>query len=119
MKKIPKFKGEVREETIYCGSEKLRIRKNDKASYLILKSGKIHQDFREEIKIKFKREDFEKMKEILKRIGFPPIAIWKRKRLVFDWNGIKVFWMILRITGKLLSWNKSLTKVIKKRHFLI
>jgi uncharacterized protein YjbK len=56
LKKIAKFKGEINEETVYCGSERLRIRKNDKASYLILKSGKIHQDFRGEIEIKFKKK---------------------------------------------------------------
>jgi adenylate cyclase class 2 len=118
LKKIAKFKGEINEETVYCGSERLRIRKNDKASYLILKSGKIHQDFRGEIEIKFKKEDFEKMKEILERIGFPVVAIWKRKRLVFDWKGIKIFLDDTKGYGKILELEKITCEKNKERAFL-
>jgi adenylate cyclase class 2 len=115
LKKIAKFKGEINEETIYCGSERLRIRRDNRASYLILKSGKIHQDFREEIEIKFKKEDFEKMKEILERIGFPVIAIWKRKRLVFLWEGIKVFLDETKGYGKIIELEKITDKKNKEK----
>ncbi len=118
LKKIAKFKGEVNEETIYFGSEKLRVRKNDKASYLILKSGKIHQDFRKEIEIKFKREDFEKMKELLERIGFKTIAIWKRKRMIFDWKGTKVFLDDTKGYGKIIELEKITDEKNKEEAFL-
>jgi adenylate cyclase class 2 len=118
LNKIAKFRGKVNEETIYCGSEKLRIRKNDRASYLILKSGKIHQDFRKEIEIKFKREDFEKMKEILERIGFPVVAIWKRKRLAFDWNGTKILLDDTKGYGKIIELEKMTDEKNKEKAFL-
>ena len=118
LKKIAKFRGEFNEETIYCGSEKLRIRKNDRASYLILKSGKIHQDFRREIEIKFKREDFEKMKEILERMGFPVVAIWKRKRLAFDWNGTKILLDDTKGYGKIIELEKMTDEKNKEKAFL-
>jgi predicted adenylyl cyclase CyaB len=117
LRKIAKFKDEINEETIYCGSENLRIRKNDEASYLILKSGRIHQNFRGEIEIKFKREDFEKMKEILERIGFPVIAIWKRKRLAFDWNGTKVFLDDTKGYGKIIELEKITNEKNKEKAF--
>ena len=117
LKKIAKFKGEINEETIYCGSEKLRVRKDDKASFLILKSGKIHQDFRREIEIKFQKEDFEKMKELLERIGFSVKAIWLRKRLVCDWNGTKVFLDDTKGYGKIIELEKIVNEKSKERAF--
>lgn len=110
LRKIAKFKGKVKEETVYFGSERLRVRKNDKASYLILKSGKIHQDWRREIEIKFKKEDFEKMKDILKAIGFPIKAVWRRKRKIFSWNGIKVFLDDTKGYGKIIELEKIVEK---------
>ena len=59
LKRIAKFEKEIREETIYLGSERLRIRKDQKACYLIFKFGKIHQDSRREIEIEFKRKIIE------------------------------------------------------------
>jgi len=118
LNKIAKFRGKINEETVYCGSEKLRIRRDKNASYLILKSGKIHQDFRKEIEIEFKREDFEKMKEILNKIGFPVKAIWKRKRLIFDWKGTKVFLDDTKGYGKIIELEKITDEKNKEKVFL-
>jgi adenylate cyclase class 2 len=118
LRKIAKFKGEIEEETVYCKSERLRIRRDDRKSYLILKSGKIHQDFRREIEIEFKREDFEKMRELLEKIGFPPKVIWKRKRLVFNWKGVKVFLDDTKGYGKILELEKIVDEKNREKAFL-
>jgi len=117
LKKIAKFKKEINEETIYYGSEKLRARKDNKASYLILKSGKIHQDFRREIEIKFQKEDFEKMKELLERIGFPLRAVWLRKRKIYQWDGVKVLLDNTKGYGKIIELEKMAKENEKEKIF--
>lgn len=118
LKKLAKFKKEIEEETVYCGDEHLRIRRDDKSAYLILKGGKIHQNFRKEIEIKFKKEDFEKMKELLERIGFPIKAVWLRKRMIFDWKGIKAFLDDTKGYGKILELEKIGNEKNKEKIFL-
>ena len=117
LKKIAKFKGEINEETVYCGSERLRVRRNDKSSYLILKSGKIHQNFRREIEIKFQIEDFEKMKELFERIGFPIKAVWLRKRKIYQWEGIKVLLDDTKGYGKIIELEKMAKENEKEKVF--
>jgi len=103
LNKIAKFLEEINEETVYCGGERMRIRRDDDYSWLILKSGKIHDDFRNEIKIQFKRSDFEKLKEIFKRLGFNIAVVWFRKRKVYDWRGTKVFLDDTKGYGKIIE----------------
>jgi predicted adenylyl cyclase CyaB len=103
LNKIAKFLGEINEETVYCGGERIRIRRDDNYSYLILKSGKIHDDFRDEIKVRFKRSDFEKLKEIFERLGFDIDVLWFRKRKIYDWKGIKVFLDDTKGYGKIIE----------------
>lgn len=117
LNKIAKFEKEINEETVYCGDENLRIRRDDKTCYLILKAGKIHQNFRKEIEIEFKREDFEKMKDLFERIGFPIKAIWLRKRMVYDWNGVKVFLDDTKGYGKILELEKIVKEKEKEKAF--
>jgi len=117
LKKIAKFKGKIDEQTIYFGSERLRLRKDKKFSYLIFKFGKIHQNSRGEIEVKFKKEDFEKLKDIFQRIGFPVKAIWKRKRLVFDWNGTKVLLDDTKGYGKIIELEKITNEKGKEKAF--
>jgi len=106
LNKITKFKKEIEEETVYCGKEGLRLRRDNNFSYLILKSGKIHDDFRNEIKIQFKRTDFEKMKELFEKLGFKTNVRWFRKRKVYDWKGTKVFLDDTRGYGKIIELEK-------------
>jgi len=86
LNKIAKFLKEIKEETAYCGlqpthhptrknhrhppatQEDLRLRRDGNFSYLILKSGKIHDNFRNEIKVKFRRNDFEKLKDLFDKL---------------------------------------------------
>jgi predicted adenylyl cyclase CyaB len=83
-----------------------------------LKSGKIHQNFRSETEIKFKRKDFEKMKEIFEKIGFPVTAIWKRKRLIFAWKGIKILLDDTQGYGKIIELEKITDEKNKEKAFL-
>jgi len=103
LNKIARFLGKINEETVYCGKESIRIRRDNNSSWLILKSGKIHDDFRDEIKIQFKRTDFEKLKEIFERLGFNIEVAWFRKRKIYDWRGIKVFLDDTKGYGKIIE----------------
>ncbi len=55
-----------------------------------MKKGKIHDDHREEIEIKFPVEDFFKLENLFLSLGYNVQIKWFRKRFQFDWNGIKV-----------------------------
>ena len=79
------------QETLYFNSnEDLRTQKNNSYSKIWLKKGKIHDDAREEIEIKFSKEDFEKINKILESIGLSTNIKWFRNRNEFKWNGITV-----------------------------
>lgn len=105
--KIAKFLVEINDETIYFSSKRdLRIRRDNFHAYLILKAGKIHDDFRDEIEIKLKREDFEKLKDLLRSLGFKIKIVWFRKRKIFDWKGIKVFLDDTKGYGKIIELEK-------------
>jgi len=61
-KMYAEFVKEDYQETYYFDSDAdLRIQKNNFFSKIWLKKGKIHDDFREEVEIKFKREDFKNL----------------------------------------------------------
>lgn len=74
----------------FSGSNDLRIQKNNFFAKIWLKKGKIHDDYREEIEIKFDRNDFEKMEAALIALGYEVVVKWFRKRATFDWNDVKV-----------------------------
>jgi len=91
--KEAKFLDSVNEETVYFKGARgdLRLRKNDKQAYIILKGGKIHDDFREEIEIKCDKKDFKKIEELFKKLGFEDEIHWFRKRRIYKWEDTKVF----------------------------
>lgn len=68
----------------------LRIQKNDRFSKLWLKSGRIHDEHREEVEVMFSRDDFEKIESIIRRLGFEVEIKWFRTRRRYNWDGIKV-----------------------------
>ena len=55
-----------------------------------MKRGKIHDEWREEIEVKFPREDFEKLEKMFSLLGLKVRIKWFRNRYEFDWNGIAV-----------------------------
>lgn len=79
------------QETYYFNSPvDLRIQRNNFFSKIWLKKGKIHDECREEIEVRFPREDFEKLEKILLSLGFSIKIKWFRSRHEFEWDGIKV-----------------------------
>ena len=61
-KRNAEFINEDYQETYYFDSDAdLRIQRNKFFSKIWLKKGRIHDDFREEVEIKFKKNDFEKL----------------------------------------------------------
>ncbi|MBX4196347.1 CYTH domain-containing protein [Candidatus Pacearchaeota archaeon] len=90
-KQNSEFLGEDYQETHYFDSDQdLRIQKNNTFSKVWLKKGKIHDDHREEIEIKCKKEDFEKLESLYHALGYKVSIKWFRNRHSFDWNGIVV-----------------------------
>lgn len=80
------------DETAYIdGKENMRLRRDEKHSYIILKSGKIHDEFREEIEIKADKKDFEKLEKLFCQINHPVSVYWDRNRRVYLWSGFKTF----------------------------
>ena len=90
-KRNAEFVKEDYQETYYFDSDAdLRIQKNNFFSKIWLKKGKIHDDFREEIEIKFKRDDFKNLERLFLELGFNVEIKWFRKRYHFKWGGIDV-----------------------------
>ncbi len=79
------------QETYYFDCEQdLRIQKNKAGAKVWLKGGKIHDDHREEIEVKFSGDDFERLENLFNKMGHGIEVKWFRNRTQFDWNGIKV-----------------------------
>jgi len=90
-KKNGKFLGDDYQITYYfSGKNDLRIQKNNNFAKLWLKSGKIHDNAREEIEVKFNRNDFDKLEKLLLALGYKVEIKWFRKRNKFQWKNIKV-----------------------------
>lgn len=90
-KQHDQFVKEDYQENYYFDSEAdLRTQKNSQDSKIFLKEGKIHDDFREEIEVKFDRDSFDKVNKIFESLGYNVEIKWFRKRFQFNWQEIKV-----------------------------
>jgi len=91
--KEAKLLDSINEETIYLKGTKgdLRLRRNKDQAFIIFKTGKIHDDSREEIEIKFNKKDFEKIENLFLQLGFKTEVRWFRKRRIYQWGNLKVF----------------------------
>jgi len=90
-RKKGKFLGRDKQITYYLsGPKDLRIQKTNKFSKLWLKDGKIHAKYRQDIEIRCAREDFEKLEELLLKLGYKVQIKWSRVRNDFLWKGIRV-----------------------------
>lgn len=95
------------QETYYFDAPTdLRIQKNNSFSKIWLKKGKIHDEFREEIEVKFPREDFEKLEKLFLTLGFSVQIKWFRDRYEFSWNDIKVCLDYTKGYGNILEMEK-------------
>ena len=83
-------KEDCQETYFFDCSQDLRIQKNDFFSKVWLKKGSMHDDQREEIEIRFSREEFDKLEKIFLDMGMNIAVKWMRKRHSFVWKGIDV-----------------------------
>lgn len=90
-KKNAKFIRQDNQITYYfdCPQD-LRIQKNNRFAKIWLKSGKIHDEAREEIEIKFDRLDFEDLEKLFLILRYKVQIKWFRKRYEFIWKNINV-----------------------------
>ncbi|MFH1620770.1 MAG: hypothetical protein ABIB04_01655 [Patescibacteria group bacterium] len=90
-KKNSEFINEDNQESYYFnGEHDLRLQRNDFYAKIWLKKGKIHDDYREEIEIKFDRGQFEELERLFIALGYEVEIKWFRKRFEFKWGGITV-----------------------------
>ncbi len=79
------------QETHYLKTKHdLRIQKNNSSAKIWMKSGKIHDDMREEIEIHFSKDAFPKIQDIFNNIDIVPEIKWFRQRSQFQWKDITV-----------------------------
>ena len=85
--------GSWKESTVYYKAKEgdLRLRQTDRKSYLIYKVGHIHQEQREEIELELPMDYFGNLEKILVALGHKVRMRWFRKRIVYQWKGIKVY----------------------------
>lgn len=90
-RKNAKFVEKSHQETIYFDTKQdFRIQKSGNYSKIWMKGGNMHDEKREELEIKFAKEDFEPMLKLLNGLGFKNSIKWLRERNTFLWNGTSV-----------------------------
>lgn len=115
-KKEAKFLGEDEQITYYFDSKQdLRIQKNSKFSKIWLKSGKIHDENREELEVRADKKEFEKMEQIFSAIGYKIEIKWFRKRASFKWKGIDVAIDFTKGYGYIIELEKMTTEKEKEK----
>ncbi|HLC58246.1 MAG TPA: CYTH domain-containing protein [Candidatus Nanoarchaeia archaeon] len=104
------------QETYYFDcKEDFRIQKNDYFSKLVWKSGKVHDHQREEIEIKFDKDDFSKSERLLKLLGFDVGIKWFRERTDFKWNDISISVDFTKGYGYILELEKMSSEQDKEK----
>ncbi len=117
-KKDAKLLKEDYQESFYFDcKEDLRIQRNNLYSKVWLKKGKIHDDSREEIEIKFDREDFEKLEKLFISLGFNIEIKWFRKRFQFKWKDIIVCLDYTKGYGYIIELEKMSSEKERKEVF--
>lgn len=115
-RKNAEFINEDYQITYYFDCEQdLRIQKNNFFSKIWLKKGKIHDDHREEIEIRFDKDDFEKLEKLFLSLGLKVEIKWFRKRHTFKWEDIKVMVDYTRGYGYILELEKICSEKEKNK----
>ena len=115
MKQNAKHEGHDSQTTYYfSGPVDLRIQKGNNYPKLWLKKGRLHEDFREEIEVKFSRDDFEKMENLMEELGYEVEMSWIRERDSFLWDGIKVTLDFTRRYGYIIELEKLIDRDYEK-----
>ena len=106
------------QETFYFDcDEDLRIQRNNFFSKIWMKKGKIHDDHREEIEIKFDKDEFEKLEKLFFSLGYNIEIKWFRKRFEFKWEGITVCLDFTKGYGYIIELEKMCSEDEKEHEF--
>ena len=106
------------QETFYFDcDEDLRIQRNNFFSKIWMKRGQIHDDSREEIEIKFDKEEFEKLEKLFLSLGYNIEIKWFRKRFEFKWDDITVCLDFTKGYGYIIELEKMCTENTKEQEF--
>ncbi len=117
-KKESKLLKEDYQESFYFDCEEdLRIQKNNFYSKVWMKKGKIHDDSREEIEIKFDKEDFKRLEKLFLSLGFNIEIKWFRKRFQFQWEDITVCLDYTKGYGYIIELEKMSSEKNKEKTF--
>ena len=111
------LKKDYQESFYFDSKEDLRIQRNNFYSKVWLKRGKIHDDSREEIEIKFNREDFEKLEKLFLFLGFNIEIKWFRKRFQFKWEDVIVCLDYTKGYGYIIELEKITSNKNKEKTF--
>jgi predicted adenylyl cyclase CyaB len=104
------------QETYYFDTdEDLRIQKNNFFSKIWMKKGNIHDDHREEIEIKFDKDDFAKLEKLFLAVGFGVEIKWFRTRHAFKWQGIDIAVDYTKGYGYIIELEKMSTEENKEK----
>jgi predicted adenylyl cyclase CyaB len=115
-KKEGQFVTEDYQETYYFDCDQdLRIQKNNFFSKIWMKKGKIHDEQREEIEIKFDKNDFEKLEKLFLSLGFNVQIKWFRNRHTFKWNDVEVCIDYTKGYGHIIELEKMSTESEKEK----
>ncbi len=115
-KKNGKSSGQDKQITYYfSGKKDLRIQKNNEFAKLWLKMGKIHDDSREELEIRFERSDFDKLEKLLLMLGYRVEIKWFRTRNRFQWQGTKITVDFTKAYGYIIELERMSDRKNKKQ----
>jgi predicted adenylyl cyclase CyaB len=110
-KENSKFINEDYQETFYFDSKQdLRIQRNNFFSKIWLKKGNLHDEKREEIEIKFPKEDFEKLEKLFLSLGYNIEIKWFRTRNTFKYEEISVMLDYTKGYGYIIELEKLSSK---------
>ena len=106
------------QETFYFDcDEDLRIQRNNFFSKIWMKKGQIHDDHREEIEIKFDKDEFEKLEKLFLALGYNIEIKWFRKRFEFKWDDITVCLDFTKGYGYIIELEKMCSEDTKELEF--
>ncbi len=109
------IKEDDQETHYFDNKEDLRIQRNNFFSKIWFKKGEIHDDWREEIEIKFDKNEFGNLEKLFSALGLNTTIKWFRKRHEFEWDGIKVCLDFTRGYGYILELEKLCSKKEKEK----
>lgn len=111
------IKEDYQESYYFDCDEDLRIQRNNFHSKIWMKKGKIHDDHREEIEIKFDKNEFDKLETLFIALGYNIEIKWFRKRFEFNWEDITVCLDFTKGYGYIIELEKMCSEETKEKEF--